>query len=195
MTMLVVALLNGRTKDEWRTWVTDRVKDRVGHETPDALPQLYSQSRLTAFKAKRAAEEARGKAGQTGSDRNPANLLIGFLRQQQERDSDSDDSDDTDEFPSRFGRNSPVTNSLTKLQLNGEAGRSDGLGLDIDEDMGSDAFITEPHETPTQPKPSQNGTTMVQKPAQFESLPGSDEAPPVVRAEGLMDTSEDPLKG
>lgn len=61
MTMLVVALLNGKTKEQWRTWVTERVKGQVGHATPDALPQLYSQARLTAFKAKRAAEEAREK--------------------------------------------------------------------------------------------------------------------------------------
>ncbi|KAF9783183.1 phosphatase 2C-like domain-containing protein [Thelephora terrestris] len=39
MTMLVVAILHGRTKDDWREWVTQRVKNRVGHPTPETLPQ------------------------------------------------------------------------------------------------------------------------------------------------------------
>lgn len=56
MTILIIALLNGRTEDQWRKWVTDRVKNRVGRVTPEALPQLYSESRLMEFKAKRAAE-------------------------------------------------------------------------------------------------------------------------------------------
>ena len=198
MTILIVALLNGRTKDQWRTWVTDRVKTRVGHATPEALPQLYSQSRLMAFKAKRAAEEARGKAPGPGSERSPGSLLLGFLRQggSSEPDIDSDESDDGDEpFPTRIGsRASPVTNSLTRLQLNGEAGRSGGIGFNLDEDMTPEPFTATSQGAPVSPKPLPNGTTMEQKPPQFASLPGSDEASPAVRAEGLMDVSEDPLK-
>ena len=34
MTILIVALLHGRTKEEWQAWVTDRVKQRYGHYTP-----------------------------------------------------------------------------------------------------------------------------------------------------------------
>jgi protein phosphatase PTC2/3 len=196
MTILIVAFLHGRTKDQWRTWVTDRVKNHIGHATPEVLPQLYSQSRLMAFKAKRAAEEARGKGPRP--ERSPGALLLGFLNQQQERERNIDsDSDDEDEMfsPRLEEKNSPVTNSLTRLQLNGEAGKSGGLELDLDEDMTSEPFTTPPQEAPAPPKPLPNGTTMEQKPPQFASLPGSDEASPAVKAEGLMDTSEDPLKG
>ena len=193
MTMLVVALLGGRTKDEWRAWVTDRVKNRFGHATPEALPQLYSQSRLMAFKARRAAEETRGKLGRPGPDRD--SFLQRFLdRPRLDEDMDSDDSDDDMDEPFPPRRNL-IPNSLTKLQLNGEAGRSGPLEMDDDEDMAAELFIPPPHETPTALKPVPNGITMEQKPRQFESLPGSDEASPAVKAEGLMDTSEDPLKG
>lgn len=61
MTILVIAILNGRTKEEWYSWITDRVKQGYGHPTPDALPQLYSQSRLMNFRIRRQAEEAREK--------------------------------------------------------------------------------------------------------------------------------------
>lgn len=66
MTVLIVALLNGRTKEEWYSWVTDRVKQNYGYETPKTLPQIYAQSRLMAFKARREAQEDRDR---TRSDR------------------------------------------------------------------------------------------------------------------------------
>ncbi|KAF9783176.1 phosphatase 2C-like domain-containing protein [Thelephora terrestris] len=80
MTMLVVAILHGRTKDDWREWVTQRVKNRVGHPTPETLPQFYSQSRLTAPKAKRAAEEAREKDRQARLGDAAGSPGFGFTR-------------------------------------------------------------------------------------------------------------------
>lgn len=256
MTMLVVAILNGKTQDQWRAWVTDRVKNRVGHQTPEALPQLYSQSRLMAFKAKRAAEEAREKdrqarLGDTGESpgfgltrflgstggisfrpggnilADNGNLMFG------DEDTESDDSDDMDgPGPSLFsssyrtygaGRNNgPAANNSargpslkeklealerlpggtggdgsTKPPLNGKAEGSDEIEANADQDMASEPPTAPPKkfETPPPPKPLPNGTTLEQKPHQFESKPGSDEPAPVVKAEGLMDTSEDPLKG
>jgi protein phosphatase 2C family protein 2/3 len=52
MTVLIVALLQGRTKEEWYTWVKDRVEKQYGRATPSSLPQLYSQSRMMSFKAR-----------------------------------------------------------------------------------------------------------------------------------------------
>lgn len=198
MTILIVALLNGKTKDQWKAWVTNRVKNHVGHATPEALPQLYSQNRLTAFKARRAAEEARGKGGRPELEGDVGSLLFKLIggREREQPDTDSDESDEMDEpfpFPG-VGRNGPVTNSLTKLRLNGGAGRSN-LGVGNDEDMASESFTAPPHETTPPLKPLPNGTTMQEKPPQFESLPGSDVAPPAVKAEGLMDTSENPFNG
>ena len=259
MTMLVVALLNGKTTEEWRAWVTDRVKDRVGHATPEALPQLYSQSRLMAFKAKRAAEEAREKDRQTrlggpggaGGFGSPGFGVTRFLGSNggisfhpggniladsgalmfADEDTESDDSDDMDGpggqsfFSHTFGfrRNhdptptDPVNKSLreqldgleqhqdgknedssTSSQPNGKVEVSDEIEVDADQSSPApEPPKSPPHksETPPPPKPLPNGDTMEQKPHQFTSLPGSDEPAPAVKVEGLMDTSEDPLKG
>ncbi|KAN0064410.1 Protein phosphatase 2C 2 [Thecaphora frezii] len=37
MTVCVVALLGGRTKDEWYRWIKERVDNKVGWETPETL--------------------------------------------------------------------------------------------------------------------------------------------------------------
>lgn len=50
MTVVIVGLLRGRTKEEWYNWVADRVENKVGYETPKELPQLYSASRVAAAK-------------------------------------------------------------------------------------------------------------------------------------------------
>jgi len=195
MTMLVVAILNGKTQGQWKEWVTNRVKNDVGHATPRALPQLYPPNRLEAFKLKRNAEP-RGLEGGPGSI--PARmreiLAKGGERHNDDLDTDSDDSDDMDDpFPLRVGgRNLAVSNSFKHLQLNGEPGRGGVLGVGADERMAFESFTATPRETPSL-KPLPNGATMEQKPPQFQSLPGSDEAPPVVEAEGLMDVGEDPL--
>jgi protein phosphatase 2C family protein 2/3 len=48
---LVVALLGGRTKEQWYSWVTDRVRRKYGYrdKTPTILPRLYSEVRLKNF--------------------------------------------------------------------------------------------------------------------------------------------------
>ena len=61
MTMMVVALLGGRTKEEWYDWVADRVQRKWGHETPEELPQLYSEARIAA-----ARNRAAGRGPSTG---------------------------------------------------------------------------------------------------------------------------------
>ncbi|PPR01739.1 hypothetical protein CVT24_001559 [Panaeolus cyanescens] len=59
MTVLIVAITHGRTKEEWYEWVKERVQNGYGYPTPSALPQLYAQSRLLSFRARREAQEAR----------------------------------------------------------------------------------------------------------------------------------------
>lgn len=68
MTVLIIALLNGRTKEEWTAWITDRVKNGYGYNTPTVLPQLYAQSRIMSFRARREAQEARERSRQDGDD-------------------------------------------------------------------------------------------------------------------------------
>jgi protein phosphatase 2C family protein 2/3 len=59
MTVLIVALTHGRTKEEWYEWVKRRVRNEYGYKTPGAPPQLYAESRLLSFRARREAQEAR----------------------------------------------------------------------------------------------------------------------------------------
>lgn len=61
MTVVIVGLLRGRTKEEWYNWIADRVEKKVGYETPKELPQLYSASRLAAAKERWGAPGAAGR--------------------------------------------------------------------------------------------------------------------------------------
>lgn len=67
MTVLIVALLNGRTKEEWYSWITDRVKRKEGYPTPEEIPQLYAPARINAFKARKAAYDDRMARGNSSS--------------------------------------------------------------------------------------------------------------------------------
>jgi protein phosphatase PTC2/3 len=48
MTIVIVAILNGRTKEEWYTWIHDRVANNYGYPTPSEPPQIYSQHDVRA---------------------------------------------------------------------------------------------------------------------------------------------------
>jgi len=85
MTVVIVAILNGRTKDEWCNWVADRVKERYGYATPRSLPKIYPANRLKWFKALRERQEERdrkkaeqgGEAEQDGEDSsNPLGFVV-----------------------------------------------------------------------------------------------------------------------
>src|SRR6266540_425754 len=68
MTVLVVAITHGRTKEEWYEWVKERVKTEYGYKTPSTFPQLYAQSRLLSFRARREAQEARERQNASNSN-------------------------------------------------------------------------------------------------------------------------------
>jgi protein phosphatase 2C family protein 2/3 len=83
MTVLIVAILGGRTKEEWYSWITDRVKQKYGYDTPTALPQIYAQSRLMAYKARREAQEERDRMRAERAERDESaasSSLGGFSR-------------------------------------------------------------------------------------------------------------------
>jgi protein phosphatase 2C family protein 2/3 len=77
MTVLIVALLHGRTKEDWYAWIKDRVDKEYGFPTPAVLPQLYSQSRLMSFRARREALEARERALQDYEDNDHPTFGLG----------------------------------------------------------------------------------------------------------------------
>ena len=41
MTVVVVALLNGKTQEEWAAWVKKRVDEEVGYKTPASVPDVF----------------------------------------------------------------------------------------------------------------------------------------------------------
>lgn len=78
MTVLIVAILNGKTKQQWYDWITERVKTGYGFSTPDTIPQIYSPARLMAYKARREAQEERERLrSQRGEDLNAPPALFG----------------------------------------------------------------------------------------------------------------------
>lgn len=107
MTVLIVAITHGRTKEEWYEWIKDRVKNEYGYKTPSSVPQLYAQSRLLSFRARREAQEARERTNPSSNDTQPASAF------------------DTDDFLRRYG--------LTVTTLTGGGGvsfRSGGIAND-----------------------------------------------------------------
>ncbi|KAI0304431.1 phosphatase 2C-like domain-containing protein, partial [Multifurca ochricompacta] len=58
MTILIIAILNGKTEEEWYAMIRDRVASKFGYDTPDAPPQIYSAARLMSWRTRRANVEA-----------------------------------------------------------------------------------------------------------------------------------------
>lgn len=58
MTILIVAILNGKTEEEWYAMIKDRVANKIGYDTPDSPPQIYSAARLMSWRTRRANVEA-----------------------------------------------------------------------------------------------------------------------------------------
>jgi protein phosphatase 2C family protein 2/3 len=44
MTVLIVAILNGRTKEEWYSWIHDRVESNYGYATPTNFPPRHGRT-------------------------------------------------------------------------------------------------------------------------------------------------------
>jgi protein phosphatase 2C family protein 2/3 len=77
MTVLIVAILHEKTKQEWYDWVTDRVKNRYGYATPDVIPQIYSQERLSSYRARREAMEERDRLRKERGEDGSSNSMFG----------------------------------------------------------------------------------------------------------------------
>ncbi|KAG6878909.1 hypothetical protein C0992_006731 [Termitomyces sp. T32_za158] len=233
MTIMVIAILHGRTKDGWYEWIKDRVNNNHGYPTPPSPPQIYAQNRLLSFRARRESQERTRL--QSFDDEIPAyfggpfarvlaaNGELSFLhRGAITNDSgslmftgdDSDEDEDGEEASSGrsfftetlgLGRaESPSPTSNLKAQLEEfekdlQRDEDDDFDIKMDDsiDIHSPDGTVHHHllqgETPPPPKHCPNGDASIAPPEQFKSQPLGDEPIPVVKAEGLMDTSEDPL--
>lgn len=210
MTIMIVALLHGRTLDEWQAWVTDRVMNNIPHQVPDILPQLYSVEKLARFERlmqmfeerERREEEDQKNRGQVdwrtrsnqqvlgstgGISIQPGSSLLAntasLIFGNAIDDDDDDDNMDEEEFISLKGiENIPEEKESQEI-------RDAALGI-----SGS------PKVTPAlqgeAPPPPQDGEAPKQPeplPEQHHSEPGGDAPSDAVRAEGLSDKSEDPM--
>lgn len=223
MTVLIIALLHGRTKEEWYTWVTERVKTEHGYKTPATLPQLYAQSRINSFKARKEAMESRDK---TWSDKEESSTgsflqnagLGGFARVLGSTGgisfhpgsgvlSDSghtlmfgDDDDDGDDSDEDSGDDAEKAEGASSGSFFGD---TSGHGT-VEGETGPDStdnlrnrFEEFDQEMKEDEKDSGGDSPMKEAPA-TEPIPNgaanvSDEAPPVAKVEGLLDGTEDPL--
>lgn len=214
MTIMIVAILHGKTPEEWYQWVTDRVDKKYGHDTPRTLPQMYSAARMMSFRERRARwdERKREWLAQRSRDDDPrsfqpqpdttsvADLLSRFSQIQNLRlvninDEDDDDIDvDGDED---YEDAAPMhTDEVKSLREQVEE-------LERDEDMhsGDDVHISESEqsadnsanghelqgEAPPPPRPVNGGPSIVE---QLSRLPDGESASDAVKAEGLLDTSD-----
>ncbi|KAG6850745.1 hypothetical protein H0H93_009368 [Arthromyces matolae] len=240
MTMMIVAILHGRTKEGWYQWITDRVNNDYGYPTPASAPQIYAQSRLMSFRARREAQE-RNRQQQTSDDDIPAFLGSPFARvfaanggmsflqgggitndagslmfagndDDDEIESDDDASTGRSFFSETvgLGRSSspeppnPTSRLMAALKdyerdINDEEIGDDDFDIKMDENIAIQTPDGTIHhhslqgEAPPSPPPQANGDASTQPAKQLESEPLGDEPLSVVKAEGLMDTSEDPL--
>ncbi|KAF5382587.1 hypothetical protein D9615_002927 [Tricholomella constricta] len=233
MTVMIVAILHGRNKEEWYQWITDRVNTNYGYNTPTSPPQLYAQSRLMAFRARREAQERNRQS--SPDDEVPSFLGGPFARVLAANggisfmhgsgissdggslmftgNDDSDDDDSGDEevsgrsfFSETLGLGRPESPDPTKNikaqldELEKDIREEDGTNDDdtrMDESPDDKAADNASHppqgEAPPPPKPLPNGDASTSPVEQLKSQPHGDAPLPVVKAEGLMDSSEDPL--
>ncbi|KAI3607710.1 protein phosphatase 2c ptc3 [Moniliophthora roreri] len=258
MTVLIAAILHGRTKEEWYAWITDRVKNGYGYNTPSTIPQLYATSRLMSFKARREAQEARERqrtevddngvsaflesSGLSGFARvlgstggisfHPGSGILSDGRGLMFAGDDSGEEDDSgDEGPvggkgfftetlglgaeESSSSSDPIKHLKAQLDEYDWEEDDDSHNMKSDSDSDGDAMNVENTSSPSSTANSSSTSTTVvvdgeappppkdlpngnAKPAssvtQLKSEPGGDKASAVVEAEGLMDTSEDPLK-
>ena len=59
MSIIIVAILHGRTKDKWGAWIADRMKSGSGYETPCTIRPLYTKSQMETFRKRKEAAEKR----------------------------------------------------------------------------------------------------------------------------------------
>jgi len=95
MTVVIVALLNGRTPEEWQAWVKERVDKKIGYDTPERVADVFAPASSTPGLG--ALTGAGFRVAGQGGLANIASLLgASGMRLQQVDDSDDDESSNED---------------------------------------------------------------------------------------------------
>lgn len=206
MTVVIVALLNGRTVEEWQQWVKKRVEEKVGYDTPERVADVFGHSNAIPLG---------GAGGLRQVGQNPLASLqqvlqgSGLTLRPQEDDDSNDGSDDNEGSGSGEGRQDELARFVQQLVSGRQAPQANGLlraaqssspdKLDTDGDVNMDSDNSSNgaksgRETPPPPSISAEDREKESKPQeQLKSQPGGDAPSGAVKAEGLMDTSEGPL--
>jgi len=223
MTILIVALLHGRTKEEWCSWIKDRVENGIGYETPNSLPQLYSPNRIKSFRARQEAIEAHEKSLHQDDKSDPATVsgvarvlgkpgtisfvtssplfdLSMFTREDREDREDSDEEDQKEETPGGPDEEEHKEEMPGgHLSFDGDDDPTKKLKDQIDEferDTEDGELHSDESGDATSPRHLVNGDlkSSVAQVEQLPSQPGGDAPASVAKIEGFLDSSEDPLK-
>lgn len=192
MTVVIVALLNGRTLEEWQEWVKKRVDEKVGYDTPERVADVFGHSnaiplpgvgggiRQGAMGGLATLQQALGARGiqlqttdeeESGQEANGRNQDSGLSRQEA-----------VAQFVRAFtsGARGPTqTSSPDKL--------------DSDTDM-DDNDEPSKGETPPPSSSAEEKVKQSQPQEQLKSQPQGDEPSGAVKVEGLMDSSDSPFK-
>ena len=159
MTVLIVAITHGRSKEEWYTWIADRVRNKYGYDTPCTLPQLYAQSRLMAFRANkevydkhnRALEEkyAAQRNASTSAQTAPSSMQARSKCDPSAGSTSNDELSESKSKATKWGLNGPISHqaggdivnhSGQLMFVNDENDFDDD---DLEEDNGGRSFFTE----------------------------------------------------
>jgi protein phosphatase PTC2/3 len=159
MTVLIVAITHGRSKEDWYAWIADRVRDKYGYDTPSALPRLYAQNRLMAFRANREAYDRHHRAleekyaGQrNASSSSSAQSAVSPMQARSQNDTLALGSESDDELPDakmrvvKWGPNGPISyqpGGEIVEQLMFVNDDNDDDDDDLEEDHGGRSFFSE----------------------------------------------------
>lgn len=93
MTVVIVALLGGRTLEEWQEWVKSRVENNVGYETPDRVADVFGQSQVSLLTAGTTGVRQAGMGGLANMQQVLQSGGIRFRAANADEEENSDDSE------------------------------------------------------------------------------------------------------
>lgn len=224
MTVLIVALLQGRTKEEWYSWMKDRVLQNYGYATPSSFPSLYPQSRAS-FNGEASRNSSRFQDDRPISFSSGAGLssfarvlngagrvatpwahsFIGGNRNLMFGSDDSEDEDEETLVKNPFFTHTYSLEDQNHLQSSDATqrlkARLDDFERGVVEEDNTMWDIPQDgaeHQRETlQPLnhlPNGDAQVWVPSAQQLPSQPSGDTASPVTKVEEFLDASEDPLK-
>ena len=172
MTVLIVAITHGRSKEEWYAWIADRVKNNYGYETPSSLPQLYAQSRLMAFRANKEIYDYhhRSLEEKYAAQRNASTSAQSALSPTQARSpndspagsASQDELQEPKSSTTRWGSNGPISHQAGgdivdhsgQLMFVNDETDFDDDEEDFAEDHGARSYLPSPRDSAESPDPT-----------------------------------------